>query len=104
MDLDLLFRFYAFTTLVFLSLGIYLFERKQPLFGYFCIIIAFFILAGLSIMFESLALESLCLIINTALICKLLWDKWAMKFIGIFLLMVEITNIKRLIKNVKTKN
>ena len=78
-------------------------ERKQPLYANFCILIGFFILAGLSIMFDSIALETLCLAINASLICRLLWDKWASKFIGLFMLAVEITKIKRLIHG-KAKN
>jgi hypothetical protein len=80
-----------------------LFERKQPLYGYFCIIVAFFILAGLAILFDSIALEILCLIINAALICNLLWERWAQKFIGIFLIIAEITKIKRLLNASKKK-
>lgn len=103
MDVVSLFHFYSLCVIIFFSLGIYLFEKKQPLYGYFCIIVAFFILAGLSILFESIALEILCLIINTALICNLLWTRWAQKFIGIFMLIVQITQIKRLIKNATSK-
>lgn len=72
-------------------------EKKQSLYANFCLIIGFFILAGLSIMFDSIALEILCLSINASLICKLLWDKWALKFIGLFMLIVQISIIKRLI-------
>jgi hypothetical protein len=103
MDLNLIFQFYSMCLIIFFSLGIYLLERKQPLFANFCIIIAFFILTGLSMMFDSLALECLCLTINTFLICRLLWDKWASKFIGIFMLIVEITKIKRLISDASVK-
>jgi hypothetical protein len=103
MELSLIFQFYSFTTVIFLSLGIYLLERRQPLYANFCIIIAFFTMAALSILFDSFALEVLCLFINTALICRLLWDKWASKFIGLFMLAIEITNIKRLI-HAATKN
>ena len=99
MDLNLIFQFYSLCLIIFFSLGIYLLERKQPLFANFCIIIGFFIIAGLSIMFDSIALEILCLVINTSLICRMLWDRWAVKFIGIFMLIVEITNIKRLIRD-----
>jgi hypothetical protein len=102
MDLNLIFQFYSLCLIVFFSLGIYLLERKQPLYANFCIIVGFFILTGLSIMFESLALVLLCLSIITVLICKLLWEKWASKFIGIFMLIVEIANIKRLL-NAKGK-
>lgn len=103
MDIDSLFRFYSLCLILFFSLGIYLFERKQPLFGYFCILIGFFILAGLSILFDSIALEILCLVINTTLICNLFWERWAKKFIGLFLLIVEITKIRRILRATQNK-
>jgi len=103
MDLGLLFQFYSLCLIIFFGLGIYLLERKQSLYANFCIIIAFFILAGLAIMFDSLALEILCLFINTSLICRLLWDKWAVKFIGFFMLAVEYTKIQRIL-NAQAKN
>lgn len=103
MDIDSLFRFYSLCLILFFSLGIYLFERKQQLFGYACIIIGFFILAGLSILFESLAMELLALGIATALICKLIWEKALQKFVGFFMLSVFYSKIRRLIR-AKAKN
>lgn len=97
------FNFYALALILFFSLGVYLFERKQNLYGYFCIMIGFYILAGFSIVFESVGLMALSIGINIGIICKLIWDIWAMSFIRIFMLIAEYINIKRLI-NAKTKN
>jgi len=100
---SLFFNFHALALILFFCLGIYLFERKQHIYAYACIMVGFFILAALSIWFESMPMEVLALGINAALICKLIWERLAKTFINLFFLMVEYTNIKRLI-NAKTKN